>query len=79
MVTITTVSYTHLDVYKRQSYCWNRPMDLVDLNGKFPSWRDLKKVWNKYIYGEETIGSSTNTVVTGKNWGIGTDVYKRQK
>ena len=54
------------------SYCWNRPMDLVDLNGKFPSWRDLKKFWNKYIYGEETIGSSTNTVVTGKNWGIGT-------
>lgn len=48
------------------SYCWNRPMDLVDLNGKFPSWRDLKKFWNKYIYGEETIGSSTNTVVTGK-------------
>ena len=31
------------------SYCWNRPMDLVDLNGKFPSWRDLKKFWNKYI------------------------------
>ena len=54
------------------SYCWNRPMDLVDLNGKFPSLRDLKKFWNKYIYGEETIGSSTNTVVTGKNWGIGT-------
>lgn len=54
------------------SYCWNRPMDLVDLNGKFPSWRDLKKFWNKYIYGEETIGSSTNTVVTGKNWGMGT-------
>ena len=54
------------------NYCWNRPMDLVDLNGKFPSWRDLKKFWNKYIYGEETIGSSTNTVVTGKNWGIGT-------
>ena len=54
------------------SYCWNRPMDLVDLNGKFPSWRDLKKFWNKYIYGEDTIGSSTNTVVTGKNWGIGT-------
>lgn len=54
------------------NYCWNRPMDLVDLNGKFPSWRDLKKFWNKYIYGEETIGSSTNTVVTGKNWGMGT-------
>ena len=54
------------------SYCWNRPMDLVDLNGKFPSLRDLKKFWNKYIYGEETIGSSTNTVVTGKNWGMGT-------
>ena len=54
------------------NYCWNSPMDLVDLNGKFPSLRDLKKFWNKYIYGEETIGSSTNTVVTGKNWGIGT-------
>ena len=54
------------------NYCWNRPMDLVDLNGKFPSWRDLKKFWNKYIYGEETIGSSTNTVVTAKNWGMGT-------
>ena len=23
------------------SYCWNRPMDLVDLNGMWPSWSDI--------------------------------------
>ncbi|MCM1264359.1 MAG: hypothetical protein NC313_16735, partial [Butyrivibrio sp.] len=23
-------------------YCWNRPLDLVDLNGLWPSWNDVK-------------------------------------
>ena len=23
------------------NYCWNRPMDLVDLNGMWPSWSDI--------------------------------------
>ena len=23
------------------NYCWNRPMDLVDLNGMWPSWKDI--------------------------------------
>lgn len=23
-------------------YCWNRPLDLVDLNGLWPSWSDIK-------------------------------------
>jgi len=25
----------------RYNYCWNRPMDLVDLNGMWPSWSDI--------------------------------------
>ena len=54
------------------SYCWNRPMDLVDLNGKFPSWRDLKKFWNKYIYGEEYVISVSTVEVTGRDIGLGT-------
>ena len=54
------------------SYCWNRPMDLVDLNGKFPSWRDLKKFWNKYIYGEEYVMSVSTVEVTGRDIGLGT-------
>ena len=54
------------------SYCWNRPMDLVDLNGKFPSWRDLKKFWNKYIYGEEYVISVSPVEVTGRDIGLGT-------
>ena len=54
------------------SYCWNRPMDLVDLNGKFPSWRDLKKFWNKYIYGEEYVISKSSIDVTGRDIGLGT-------
>ena len=54
------------------NYCWNRPMDLVDLNGKFPSWRDLKKFWNKYIYGEEYVISVSTVEVTGRDIGLGT-------
>ena len=54
------------------NYCWNRPMDLVDLNGKFPSWRDLKKFWNKYIYGEEYVISKSSIDVTGRDIGLGT-------
>ena len=54
------------------NYCWNRPMDLVDLNGKFPSWRDLKKFWNKYIYGEEYVISKSSIYVTGRDIGLGT-------
>ena len=54
------------------SYCWNRPMDLVDLNGKFPSLRDLKKFWNKYIYGEEYVISVSTVEVTGRDIGLGT-------
>ena len=54
------------------SYCWNRPMDLVDLNGKFPSLRDLKKFWNKYIYGEEYVISKSSIDVTGRDIGLGT-------
>ena len=54
------------------SYCWNRPMDLVDLNGKFPSWRDLKKFWNKYIYGEKYVISKSSIYVTGRDIGLGT-------
>ena len=54
------------------NYCWNRPMDLVDLNGKFPSWRDLKKFWNKYIYGEKYVISKSSIYVTGRDIGLGT-------
>lgn len=47
-------------------------MDLVDLNGRFPSLKDVKDFWNKYIYGKEYITSKTTSSVTGRESGIGT-------
>lgn len=46
-------------------YCWNRPVDMVDLDGLFPSWDDVKDWWNTNVYGEETVISTTTGEIEG--------------
>lgn len=43
----------------RYGYCWNQPVDLVDLDGRFPSWGEVQEWWNSDVYGEETVNSKT--------------------
>ena len=56
----------------RYSYCFNSPMNLIDLNGAWPQWlKDagtaIKKWWNKHIYGEEI--EYVGTLETGEDYG----------
>lgn len=47
------------------AYCWNRPVDMVDLDGLFPTWKDVKDWWNTNVYGEETVISTTTGEIDG--------------
>ena len=53
-------------------YCWNRPVDMVDLDGRWPSWDDVKDWWNTNVYGEETEETKTIIKRAGRGWA---DVY----
>ena len=46
-------------------YCWNNPEKLVDLDGRWPTWDDVKDFCNKYILGEETVIVTTTGDVDG--------------
>ena len=46
-------------------YCWNNPAALVDLNGMFPSWGEVKDFCRKHILGVETVVSATTGEVDG--------------
>ncbi len=57
----------------RYGYCWNRPLDFVDLDGRFPSGEDIQNWWNTNIYSEQYTDSTTSGGTAGiAYWGTTT-------
>ena len=48
------------------NYCWNRPMDLVDLNGMWPSWKDIGEGIKSTLSSvAETVSDTAQSAVEG--------------
>ena len=75
LLTSNSVSYTHLDVYKRQEFdSWGRCFKTDSISWDFDEW--MKRVVHEYL---GKTGIYCNVFVANALRYAGRDVYKRQR